>query len=353
MEEDEGRKETDEILAEMERKIKEVYAQAEAEVSAKALDYMERFELKDKKWRQWVAEGKKTPQEYAAWRQQQLLMGERWETMRELLAQDYVNADKIAKSVIEGYMPEVYAVNFNYGMYEVEKNAGITTSFTLYDRQTVEKLLKGENEIIPPIGGVAAQAVREGKIERWTEQQIQSVMLQGILQGESIPKIAKRLESVGETSHRAAIRDARTITTGVENAGKLDSYKRAEKMGIMCRKKWLATLDGRTRHEHRLLDNQVAEIDEPFQSELGPIMFPGDPSAHPGNIYNCRCRTVCDIKGYSVDFTDLSQRNTDHFKYDSYEEWKNDKKSKSDPITKQEDIGESIRESYIWKYRRG
>ena len=124
-------------------------------------------------------------------------------------------------------------------------------------------------------------------------------------------------------------------------------------MGIKCKKKWLAVLDGRTRHEHRLLDGQSAELDQPFQSELGPIMFPGDPSAHPGNIYNCRCRTTCAIDGFEIDFTDLTLRNTDHLDYDSYEDWKADKKAHSDPITKQEEIGESIRNSYIWKYRRG
>lgn len=353
MSDDDGRKEVDKILEEMEKKIKRIYAKAEKEVAEKAADYMRRFAIKDQKWQEWVAEGKKTPEAYQAWRQSQLLMGERWELMRAILAEDYTNADKIAKSVIEGYMPEVYASAFNFGTYEIEHEALLSTSFTLYDRQTVERLLKGEDEIIPPIGGVAAEAVRAGKIQRWNEEQIQSVMLQGVLQGESIPKIAKRLEEVGETSHKAAIRDARTITNGVENAGHLDSYKRAEKMGIQCKKKWLATLDGRTRHWHRLLDGQTAEMDKPFQSELGEIMYPGDPTAHPGDIYNCRCRIVSEIKGFEVDFTDPSIRRMDGLGDMSYDEWKEQRKAESDPITKQEDIGESIKNSYIWKYRRG
>lgn len=50
----------------------------------------------------------------------------------------------------------------------------------------------------------------------------------------------------------------------------------------MLKRKWIATYDMRTRHAHALLDGQLAEVDEPFESELGPIMFPGDHAAGGG-----------------------------------------------------------------------
>ncbi|MBQ8340289.1 MAG: hypothetical protein IJY16_07590, partial [Clostridia bacterium] len=74
-----------------------------------------------------------------------------------------------------------------------------------------------------------------------------------------------------------------------ENRGRQDSYERARKDGVMLKRKWIATYDMRTRHAHALLDGQFAEVDEPFESEMGPIMFPGDHTAHPSNVYNCRC----------------------------------------------------------------
>ena len=74
-----------------------------------------------------------------------------------------------------------------------------------------------------------------------------------------------------------------------ENRGRQDSYERARKDGVMLKRKWIATYDMRTRHAHALLDGQLAEVDEPLKSELGPIMFPGDHTAHPSNVYNCRC----------------------------------------------------------------
>lgn len=48
-------------------------------------------------------------------------------------------------------------------------------------------------------------------------------------------------------------------------------------------------MDSRTRDAHADLDGQAQEVNKPFDSMLGDIMYPGDPAAHPGNVYNCRC----------------------------------------------------------------
>lgn len=77
--------------------------------------------------------------------------------------------------------------------------------------------------------------------------------------------------------------------TGAQNAGRLEAMRDAVDMGIKEKKKWIATLDSRTRDAHADLDGQVQEIEKPFQSALGDIMCPGDPAAHPGNVWNCRC----------------------------------------------------------------
>ena len=349
---DDAHEETEKILKELEERLSKEYAKAEKEVAEKLDDYMRRFEIKDKKWQKWVAEGKKTEAQYKAWREQQILMGERWENLRRQLAEDFAHVDMIAKSIIEGTMPEVYCINFNYATYEIEHKTGIDTSFTLYDHHAVEKLMKTEETIIPPPGKKLSEAIRKGKAVRWNEQQIQSVMMQSILQGESIGNIATRLaKEVGESNRKVAIRDARTITTGVENAGHLDGYQRAQKMGIECQKQWLATVDGRTRHWHRQLDGQAVDLDKPFKSEFGDIRFPGDPTAHPSNIYNCRCRLLSVIKGFEIDVTDKDIRDM-KLEEMTYDEWKAEKKSHSNRITMQDEIAESMKNSYIWKYRR-
>lgn len=39
-------------------------------------------------------------------------------------------------------------------------------------------------------------------------------------------------------------------------------------------------------------------MDKPFESELGDIMYPGDPSADPANVYNCRCTIAARVIGF-------------------------------------------------------
>ena len=127
---------------------------------------------------------------------------------------------------------------------------------------------------------------------------MQSELLQGILQGESIPKIARRMENVVGMNRDSAVRNARTMVTGAQNSGRMDGMRRAENMGIILKRIWMSAEDGRVRKAHRELDGQVRGMDEPFVNALGDIMYPGDPHAKPANVYNCRCTLGTDIIGF-------------------------------------------------------
>lgn len=57
-------------------------------------------------------------------------------------------------------------------------------------------------------------------------------------------------------------------------------------------REWIPTRDGRTREAHIAIPRMNPEgvgLDEPFQSPLGPIWFPGDPNSDPANSIQCRC----------------------------------------------------------------
>ena len=347
-----GHEETDKLLEELEARLYSEYEQASIEVKAKLDDYLKRFKIKDKIKRRQLKEGKITQKQYNDWRIGQIAIGERWEEMVSTLATDFHNTNMIAKSITFGYMPEVYAINHNYATFRIEKSALVDTSYTLYDRPTVERLMKKNPDLLPPPGKKVSARIAAGEDIRWNKQQIQSVATQAILQGESIPQISKRLaETVGDSNYKAAVRNARTMTTSAENGGRQDAFKRAENMGIKMRRTWVATLDGRTRHAHRLLDGQTVDIDQPFTVDGEEIMFPGDPKAKPYLTWNCRCTTISQIKGFERDVTDLSLRHTKHLGDMTYEEWKN-AKAKSNPILLPEEKAEKIKQSYIEDYKK-
>lgn len=348
-----GHQETDAIVARMERKVSGIYREAVADVQDKLDDYLRRFEIKDKIKRQQLANGIITRKEYNQWRTGQIMIGQRWEEMRDTLAQDLHNANAIARSAVNGYMPDVYALNHNYATFEVEKAGRVDTSYTLYDRKTVERLMEDDPQILPAPGRNMRSRIAAGKDIAWQEGKIQSVMLQSILQGESIPNMARRIaRTMGETNHASTIRYARTASTAAQNAGRHDAYKRAEGMGIEMRQTWVATLDGRTRHEHRQLDGQTVGIDEPFKVDGYEIRYPGDPTAPAGLVWNCRCTTIAQFKGFERDVSDLGLRRDADLGGMSYEEWK-EGHSQSEPITRQEDVSEGMKWRTINEDYRG
>lgn len=310
-----GHKETDEALGKLERRIKKVYVQAYEETEAKLQDYLSRFATKDKIKQEQLRAGKITQDEYNYWRKGQVMIGKRWQEMVDSLAADYTNANRLAMSMVNGYSPEVYALNHNYGTFQVEKGSMVDTSYTLYDRSTVERLIRDNPNLLPKA------KVNVPKDTRWNKQHINNAVLQGILQGESNDKIASRLQTVTGMNHTAAIRNARTMTTGAENAGRTDSYKRAAEMGIELEQEWLATLDGRTRDSHRALDGERIPLAKdkwhPAKFSNG-CRYPGDPEGPPWEVYNCRCTLVVAIKG--IDQSDAPRNSK--LGGMSYEEWK-------------------------------
>jgi len=318
---DPAHKETDKILRDMEKRLDEVYKQAYREARQTADVFMKQFREMDKKKRQQVKDGELDKAEYDRWRRTQVFQGNRYHQMADTLAADMTHTNQIAASVINGYLPEVYAVNHNYGTYEIEKGSRINTQYTMYDKQTVERLIRDNPDLLP-----RKAAVNVPKDQLWNKKHINSAITQGILQGESIDKISQRLAAtVTDMSHTSAIRNARTMTTSAQNGGRIDSYKRAEGMGIKMLQVWMATLDSRTRHEHRQLDGQKRKVGEAFEVEGEKIFFPGDPAADPALVYNCRCTLVGEVEGVDYNLSDKSQRDNKLGDM-TYEEWKEEKR---------------------------
>lgn len=360
-----GNNETEKTLEELEKKIRKEYTQATKEVEAKIKDYLERYEKKDsirqgyleKQLEKYNAgeisfdEYKKAQNEYKQWKIGQIAVGKRWEEMRDTLAEDLTDTYSKARGMIEGYMPEVYALNHNYATFQVESQSKVNTSYSLYDAHTVERLVKKNPRLLPnyKFGSVTYERMRQKNL-RWNQQHITSAITQGILQGESIPKIAERMRNAGYMEYKASIRDARTSITSAQNSGRIEAMHRAKDLGISMKKQWLATIDDRTRHEHRMLDGEREEIDEPFKVDGYEIMYPADPSAEPEMVYNCRCTMVSVFDGYDKKITDFDI--DERLGNMTYDEWKESRDIRSDPIDKQERQGEAMRRKYNEDYRR-
>lgn len=291
---------TDKELEKMERHLSSIYSRANNEIGKTWKAYLAEVEKEIKPLQDAYdaaklsgdkAAIKKAGRELSAKKREKTIMDTHYRNLTKQLAGELSRVNETAVAYINGRLPNVYALNYNATANGV-KTAVSGYSFELVDASTVRNLATSDKTLLP------YKYVDGKKDVRWNTQKVNSEVLQGILQGESIPEIANRLSKVVSMNEASAIRNARTTVTSAENKGRMDMLHDAADKGVITHKIWMATHDSRVREAHADLDGQEQEIDEPFESELGPIMYPGDVEADPANTYNCRCSLTYKVIGF-------------------------------------------------------
>lgn len=291
---------TDEKLEEMEKRLSAIYSRAKKEIGKRWKEYLaesqseidelqKAYELAKKSGD--AKEIRKAGIALSRAKKDRTLMDSRFKALTETTAAQLANVNKTALAYINGELPEVYSINYNALEQSVYGVGGY--SFALIDADTVKNLATTDKSLLP------YKQLDEKADIRWNVKKMNAEVLQGILQGEPMDKIAGRLSKVTDMNETAAIRNARTMVTGAENKGRQDSYARASADGIILDKEWIETNDKRTRHTHRHkpvgVGGEIVGQDESFSNGL---MYPGDPNGRPEEVYNCRCTVAAVVKGF-------------------------------------------------------
>lgn len=323
--EDLGHKLTDKELAKLERRIAKLYREAGKELQATIDAYFEQFKKRDEEMKALIGtvqNGKEwTDADYKQWRLNQIGRGERYQAMRDKVAHRVTDANVVAVSYTNDATPGIYSLNRNYAAYTIESVAG-DVGFDLWDEQTVKRLVVEQPGLMPYYP--KDRALKRGIDLAYGKKQITKSVTSSILQGKTIKHMADDLQKrITTMSRDSAIRTARTAVTGAQNAGRMDSYAAAEKMGIKLKKEWLATLDARTRHSHAMLDGEQVAQDKKFSNGC---RFPGDPQGPPWEIYNCRCTLIAAVDGVDTSTGERRARNpvtgeTEVISNMTYAEW--------------------------------
>jgi len=133
------------------------------------------------------------------------------------------------------------------------------------------------------------RALRDKRFDRTV---IRSIQAQKDLTEPQITRMVERYRSNFVKRRSETI--ARTEAIRLINIGQEEFWNQAVNSGRVSRetlrRKWIPTLDGRLREAHAAiprLNPDGVDMDEPFKSPLGPIRFPGDPTAVAANVINC------------------------------------------------------------------
>ena len=237
-----------------------------------------------------------TREDYEAWRKDRLLVGERFNRIKDGIVAELAKTNETALAYVNGELPEVFAVNYNdmgAAVINAAKNAGYPgIRFDIVDADTVRLLAMQDSALLP------YKKLDIPADKRWNKKKMQSELLQGILLGEPVPEIAGRMEKITDMNRSSALRNARTMITGAENSGRLESVRRLAESGVILKRVWMAAHDNVVRDLHKELDGQERDVDKPFEVGGYKIMYPGDPAGAPEMVYNCRCTTGVVYLGY-------------------------------------------------------
>ena len=326
------KKMTDAELAKLEKRIAAIYREAYNDLTDTIRDYFGKFAARDAVEKARMDAGEISEDQYKQWRLAQIGRGRRFEALRDKVAERMTNANVVAVAYVNDATPGIYSLNRNFAAYTIEQVTG-DVGFDIWDEQTVKRLISEQPELMPYYP--EKRALNRGIDLAYGKKQITASVTSSILQGRSIKGMADDLQSRITTMNRdSAIRTARTAVTGAQNAGRMDSYAAAEKMGIKLKKRWLATLDARTRHSHAMLDGEQVAQDKKFSNGC---RFPGDPQGPPWEIYNCRCTLIPAVEGVDASTAQRRARNADTGQTEvisdmSYAEWAGWKKSVSTDV---------------------
>jgi SPP1 gp7 family putative phage head morphogenesis protein len=154
---------------------------------------------------------------------------------------------------------------------------GVGSDFTFTDEMA--KTLKKQG----------AQYMKE--VGKTTKRRIARQLAEGAAEGESIDKIAKRIEGVFKVRRKDARTIARNEVLKANSQAQLTAF---DTSGVVEKKEWNDSMDDAVRDNHAYMQERVVEINDPFvlgDGELADaprIGYRGSMMSA-GNAINCRC----------------------------------------------------------------
>lgn len=238
------------------------------------------------------------------------------------------NANREAVAMLENHLLNVYDINYNFGVYQLETLSGYDLQFDLYDKNAIKRLLESREHRFTKI------ALNHIKDQARVRRDLKHQFAMALTKGESIPQIAKRVGAVTQKNRNDSIRIARTETTRVQSQGRMDTFKQGAEKGLELKKQWISALDSRTRSSHIRVNGEAVGLEEKFSIGLE---YPADYRGPAKEVVNCRCTIVTNFVG--VERSASLQRLDKEYqglKFEEYVEKKKKAKPKPKPKPKKE-----------------
>lgn len=194
---------------------------------------------------------------------------------------DILNSQQFDK--MSDYLTHCYESGFVGSMYDLH-GQGIPIIAPI-DEANVIRALQTDSKISGKLYTKLGADTQELK------DSIRANLSRGFSSGADWNVIAKNLDSRMQIGFNRAARIIRTEGHRVRCEASFHAQQVAKSKGADIKKQWDATLDGRTRPNHRLLDGKIVEVDEAFEIDGNEAMYPGEFGIAREDV-NCRCQAL-------------------------------------------------------------
>jgi SPP1 gp7 family putative phage head morphogenesis protein len=136
-----------------------------------------------------------------------------------------------------------------------------------------------------------------GDVTNTTYEAVRSQLLAGIAEGEGIPKLRKRIESVFENAGRVRSEMiARSEIIRASNFGAEEAYKQS---GVVSGKEWLTAFDERTCDQCAAMNGKIVELGRNYfekGDEFMGLKLDYEDVGYPPLHVKCRCTIVAVLR---------------------------------------------------------
>lgn len=208
-----------------------------------------------------------------------------------------------------------------YGVwYALEQSQGILLQMPLINHEYVANLVNA-----PVAGKRLSKRLYQQRSE--LAKNVTNNIINGLFAGDSYAKIAKQVSDATEATYKQALRIVITEGGRTSSVTQQQSSEKAKSLGVNMQKRWLSTLDGKTRHDHRELDGQTVDIEDDFHvnghKAKQPRMF-----GIAKEDVRCRCTSINIVDGIAPELRKDNETKA-VIKYKNYNEWLADKKNQA------------------------
>lgn len=208
-----------------------------------------------------------------------------------------------------------------YGVwYSLEQSENILLQMPLINHEYVKNLVNA-----PVAGKRLSKRLYQQRNE--LAKNVTNHLINGLFAGDSYAKIAKWVSDETEATYKQALRIAITEGGRTSSVTQQQSSERAKSLGVDMKKRWLSTLDGKTRRDHRELDGQTVEIEEDFHINGHKAKQPRMFGIAKEDVH-CRCTSINIVNGIAPELRKDNETKS-ITKYKNYNDWLENKKNQA------------------------